>query len=557
MNHPTTPALAVCYLRVSTAGQATDGTSLESQEATTRAEALRLGASVASVHRDEVSGVRYASRAGLQAALSQVEALRRAEPSRPVLLVIAKWDRSARDIGVQREIQRRLSAAGCRLVSCDGTPTDDTPVSRLSQTMRGAFGEFESDIIRERTQEGRNKVAAQGRQPARSLRPFGYRIIQKADVYPGSAWSEDDLGRYVVLEEEAAAVRVIFARYASGEWSLRTAVKWLEEQGIPSVRGGRWVPGTLWAMLQRTAYVGRATYGKKEQLRSERADGTIAYGRRIRPAEEVVTIPCPALVSEETFAAVQLRLSTNQARYGGNPERRHLLSGLLRCPECGRGLFGVRHTKWTYYRCDPSADCSRRQWRGDVLERLTIAAVAQVAASPTILAAALAAARARARAAVGDIDTIGALLVEARRRESAAVQAEVAALAEGRDATPYRVAVEGLSQRRRMLEEQMRAAEMAAPKATDVDTAQIRRALSMAGELLTDERLPLHERASALRWVVERVVPFDDLSLPHKASAKPTPGARVHLLMPHSVGGVTLRATLSGDGVRVEGADGG
>ena len=61
----------------------------------------------------------------------------------------------------------------------------------------------------------------------------------------------------------------------------------------------------------------------------------------------------------------------------------------------------------------------------------------------------------------------------------------------------------------------------------------------------TDARLSVEDRARAVRLYMDTVVPFEDMSRPHKASAAPTPGATVHLIG-DSVARVTIRATLSG-----------
>lgn len=121
--NPTPPALAVAYLRVSSGVQATDGTSLDTQASTVARQAQMMGASLVESYTDTLSGARYWTRTGLQAALQRVEALRREHPERAVFLVVARWDRFARDLSVQETIEARLSACGALLISCDGTPT--------------------------------------------------------------------------------------------------------------------------------------------------------------------------------------------------------------------------------------------------------------------------------------------------------------------------------------------------------------------------------------------------------------------------------------------------
>ena len=73
---PTTTRVprAVIYLRVSTTGQAEEGTSLDAQKAACLSKARALGAQVVACYEDAgVSGALYAARPGIQAALADLE----------------------------------------------------------------------------------------------------------------------------------------------------------------------------------------------------------------------------------------------------------------------------------------------------------------------------------------------------------------------------------------------------------------------------------------------------------------------------------------------------
>ncbi len=553
MNQPTT---LIGYLRVSTAGQA-DNLSLPVQEATIRAESERRGATLEATYSDIVSGALYGARSGLQDALSHIERLRAA--GTPCALIVARWDRTGRDVGVLSIVEARLRRCGAGIVSCDGTPGGDSASDRLSRNIHGVFGHYEREVIGERTAAGKAASARSGKQPCTGLRPYGYRIIMRRDIYPGSAYGPEDAGRYVVVEEEARIVREVFAAYATGQWSLRGAAAELNRRGLPTLnpRGQqpapKWRPATIYGILRNPVYVGRARYGVRDHDRYEGADGKLHRVATRRADDEVVTIACPAIVDHATFAAAQSRLATNQRTFGGNPDRRHLLSGILRCPGCGRALLSTagKHGD-TYYRCRLREECSTRHWRGEALERVVIGAVAEMAQTPGILAAVLAAARTAGPQV--DIGEISRAVAEAVRREAVAADEVIQAAMDGRDPAPYRRAAVALSERARAMERELLAAREVQDKAGEVDTAQMARALGMVAPILSDNSLPLHLRAEALRMVVRSATPFD-AEPPRKRSAAPTPGAVVEIA--DGVGCITIRATLSGDGVAIVGADGG
>jgi site-specific DNA recombinase len=119
-------------------------------------------------------------------------------------------------------------------------------------------------------------------------------------------------------------------------------------------------------MLRNPAYTGHAAYRKTEAV--DRARPTKqAYDRnfypkhvhssmRDRPPEEWITIPVPAIISEEIFQQARERLTENK-RFSprNNKKYEYLLSGLLRCRECGYALYGkpASNSKYKrlYYRC--------------------------------------------------------------------------------------------------------------------------------------------------------------------------------------------------------------
>ncbi len=108
-----------------------------------------------------------------------------------------------------------------------------------------------------------------------------------------------------------------------------------------------------------TAYVNRYAYvvaAKPRRPDSPRA-GT-ATVRQLRPREEWIAVPVPALVDQETFDRVQAQLARNSVlSFRNNTKHTYLLRCLLTCGRCGLAMFGVTylaprdaHAR-RYYRC--------------------------------------------------------------------------------------------------------------------------------------------------------------------------------------------------------------
>src|SRR6266567_3760017 len=71
-----------------------------------------------------------------------------------------------------------------------------------------------------------------------------------------------------------------------------------------------------------------------------------------RPEEDWITVPVPAIVSEEAFAQVQAKLDANQQTAARNTRHEYLLRALISCGAC-RLTCGVRQTApgYHYYQC--------------------------------------------------------------------------------------------------------------------------------------------------------------------------------------------------------------
>jgi DNA invertase Pin-like site-specific DNA recombinase len=131
------------YARVSTQGQ----------DLTAQIEALKA-AGAETIYKEEVSGVR-ADRPQL------AKLMARLMPGD--ILAVTKLDRLGRSTRELLELIERIGKAGAAFRSL-GDPLWDTTSSRgrLLSTLLAAIADFERDLIRERTGEGRKRAMANG-----------------------------------------------------------------------------------------------------------------------------------------------------------------------------------------------------------------------------------------------------------------------------------------------------------------------------------------------------------------------------------------------------------
>jgi DNA invertase Pin-like site-specific DNA recombinase len=131
------------YARVST-----DGQSLEAQERELK------GAGAVKIYREKISGV-ASERAHLRRALDALE--------KGDVLMVTRLDRLARST---RDLLNILAAIGEKSAGFrslrDTWADTTTPHGRLMLTVLGGLAEFERELIRTRTGEGRERAKARG-----------------------------------------------------------------------------------------------------------------------------------------------------------------------------------------------------------------------------------------------------------------------------------------------------------------------------------------------------------------------------------------------------------
>ena len=174
-----------------------------------------------------------------------------------------------------------------------------------------------------------------------------------------------------------------------------------------------WDRRMVWGMLKNPASIGTAALGKTRQeplrprLRAQR--GRTLQPRRAvstvdMPPEDWVSIPVPALVEPEVFAAVQAPLQENR-RPARQSQRGalYLLQGLVQCQHWGYASYGKRRSPsarkgkpraYAYYRClgtdayrfGGERSCQNTQVRTDLLDVAVWREVSTLLAHPERLA---------------------------------------------------------------------------------------------------------------------------------------------------------------------------
>ena len=217
-----------------------------------------------------------------------------------------------------------------------------SPEDRMFFNMRGAIAEYEREKIRERTMRGRREKARQGKVSNAGVAPLGFRFNKAEQI------SEEN-------PQTAETARFIFTTSVNDRLSLTKLASRMSLLGIKTPRGGgRWSPSTLAGILSNEAYIGRLYQFRqchipsKRKLKNGRGKKTSML---LRPRDEWIVIPVPAIVPLDLFEAAQRQLRTNSELAKRNTKREYLLGGILHCGFCGGRMGGHEVYGITYYRC--------------------------------------------------------------------------------------------------------------------------------------------------------------------------------------------------------------
>ena len=202
------PGAAIGYCRVSTERQASEGVSLEAQKARLEEWAKARGRTLREVHVDAgLSGGRADNRPALQAALDEACASGGA-------LVVYSLSRLARSTKDMLTIAERLEGCGADLVSLSEAIDTTTAAGRMVFRMLAVLGEFERDLVSERTKAALAFKRSKGEKLGGS-RPFGWEVVD---------------GRLVPLPEEQAALARARELHSERK-TLRQIARMLESEG--------------------------------------------------------------------------------------------------------------------------------------------------------------------------------------------------------------------------------------------------------------------------------------------------------------------------------------
>ncbi len=282
---------ACAYIRVSNDDKPEN--SMDNQLNRIKERADKEGLKIVKVYSEAISGATIEKRPEFQKMMREIRNYN--------YVIVWELDRLGRNFIETMQTLTDLKKMGIQVISTKENINLDTPSGKFTTNIHAAFGDFEKELIRERTLE--NKINLLKKKiPVSGALPYG-RLYDKQS----GQWSLD--------EDKAALIKQAATDYLRG------------------------------VSAKEIAHGLNMTY--QNLLNVFRKSGnqwTVSYSN-----VDPVTFDIPRILQDETIEAIEQRLA-HQNKFNRTDVKRYVLSGFIRCMDCKRSLGGqFQQHRWKYY----------------------------------------------------------------------------------------------------------------------------------------------------------------------------------------------------------------
>ena len=373
------------YTRVSTAMQI-DGYSLEAQRTRMKAFAEFNNYEIAGEYED--AGKSGKSIEGRDEFNRMMEDIKTGKDDVSYVLVfkLSRFGRNAADV---LSTLQTMQDFGLNLICVEDGIDSSKDAGKLMISVLSAVAEIERENIRVQTMEGRIQKARDGKWNG-GFPPYGYKL---------------EKGLLVINEEEAVAIRTIFEQWNSTDIGANGLAKYLENHGIRKIprdngKNPLFDAALIRRIIKNPVYCGKIAYGRRK---TEKVHGTRNEYKLVEQDDYIVVDGLhEGIVSEEVWNQAQVKMTAQAKKYEhvnkAKDTKTHLLSGLVKCPVCGAGMYGNKSIKrkkdgslyknFYYYGCKHRTmtrghKCDyRKQINEEILDAAVVEVITKLVANP-------------------------------------------------------------------------------------------------------------------------------------------------------------------------------
>ena len=336
------------YTRVSTSMQI-DGYSLDAQKSRMKAFCEYNDYEIAGEYEDAgKSGKSIEGRAAFNRMLEDIKS-GKDEVSFVLVFKLSRFGRNAADVLATLQTMQDF---GVNLICVEDGIDSSKEAGKLMISVLSAVAEIERENIRIQTMEGRMQKARVGKWNG-GFAPYGYKLVD---------------GKLEINEEEAEVIRIIFQQYVNTDIGANGLAKYLENHGIRKIarQNGKnplFDAALIRRIIKNPVYCGKIAYGRRK---TEKIHGTRNDYHLVEKDDYLLVDGLhEAIVSEDVWNVAQEKIERYAKKYKHvnkqKNEKIHMLSGIIKCPVCGAGMYGnksIKHRKdgtryrdFFYYGC--------------------------------------------------------------------------------------------------------------------------------------------------------------------------------------------------------------
>ena len=372
------------YTRVSTSMQV-EGYSLDAQKDKLKKYADYQDMLIAGEYSDEgKSGKSVEGRPEFQQMLCDIES---GKDNVDFVLVfkLSRFGRNAADV---LSSLQRMQDFGVNLICVEDGIDSSKDAGKLMISVLSAVAEIERENILVQTMEGRRQKAREGKWNG-GFAPYGYKLVD---------------GELQIAEDEAPIIRLIYDKFVNTTMGIGAIAVFLNQNGYrKTIRQNNTMQtfssSFIKGVLDNPSYCGKLAFGRRK---NEKIAGTRNEYHVVKQDSYLISDGIhDEIISEEDWNLAQKK---RQETGVGNDkvhslEHEHILSGIVKCPICGSGMYGNVNRKkrkdgtlykdYFYYACkhrtfiDGHHCTYKKQWNEDKVNDAVAEIIGKLVNNPT------------------------------------------------------------------------------------------------------------------------------------------------------------------------------
>lgn len=259
---------------------------------------------------------------------------------------------------------------GVNLICVEDGIDSSKDSGKLMISVLSAVAEIERENILVQTMEGRRQKAREGKWNG-GFAPYGYKL---------------EKGELLIEEDEAETIRLIYDKYIHTSMGIAAIAAYLNKQGYKKKKRQNntldgFSTGFIKGVLDNPVYCGKLSYGRRK---NEKVPGTRNEYHVVKQEKYMLNDGVhEGIISEDDWNLAQRKRQDTSVKYEKtySLEHEHILSGIVKCPLCGSGMYGNVNRKkkkdgtaykdYFYYACKhrrlvDGHHCDyRKQWSED------------------------------------------------------------------------------------------------------------------------------------------------------------------------------------------------